>query len=248
MRLTLRLPLVALVGAAVLPGSQIAAQSGPDVARAYREANEATLVRDFAELLSYPNRAHTPEIREAALYIRDQMRAVGVDTELLEIEGVSPLVLGVLSVPGATRTLGVYVHYDGQATDPTNWTHDPFEPTLYTAAMEADGEPLSLPAEGEAVDPEWRLYARSAGDDKAPIAAILPVLKSFMEAGVTPTSNVVFMFDGEERRDRATSARIWRWPRRRWTISTSGCSSTDRLIRVVGHRSPSAFGVRSGWK
>ena len=198
MRLTLRLPLVALVGAAVLPGSQIAAQSGPDVARAYREANEATLVRDFAELLSYPNRAHTPEIREAALYIRDQMREVGVDTELLEIEGVSPLVLGVLSVPGATRTLGVYVHYDGQATDPTNWTHDPFEPTLYTAAMEADGEPLSLPAEGEAVDPEWRLYARSAGDDKAPIAAILPVLKSFMEAGVTPTSNVVFMFDGEE--------------------------------------------------
>ncbi len=176
----------------------VVAQAGPDVAREYREAHEASLVRDFAELLSYPNRAFTPEIREAALYIRDRMRDVGVDTELVEIEGGSPLVLGRLDVPGASRTLGIYVHYDGQPVDPSNWTHDPFEPTLYTAAMEAGGRPIELPDDGDAVDPEWRLYARSAGDDKAPIAAILPVLRSFRDAGVTPTSNLVFMFDGEE--------------------------------------------------
>ena len=65
---------------AVLACAPSAAQSGPDVARAHREANQAALVRDFAEMLSYPNRAHTPELREAALYIRDRMRAVGVDT------------------------------------------------------------------------------------------------------------------------------------------------------------------------
>jgi acetylornithine deacetylase/succinyl-diaminopimelate desuccinylase-like protein len=64
--------------------------------------------------------------------------------------------------------------------------------------MEAGGRPIDLPPEGEPVDPEWRIYARSAGDDKAPIAAILPVLRSFTEAGLTPTSNLVFMFDGEE--------------------------------------------------
>jgi acetylornithine deacetylase/succinyl-diaminopimelate desuccinylase-like protein len=191
-----------LIVAAILSGFAgpivASAQTGPDVARAYREANEPQLVRDFAELLSYPNRAFTPEIREAALYIRDEMRAVGVETNLVEIEGASPLVLGRLDVPGATRTIGIYVHYDGQPTDRTNWTHDPFEPTLYTAAMEADGEPIDLPSDGAEVDPEWRLYARSAGDDKAPIAAILPVLRSFADAGVTPTSNLVFMFDGEE--------------------------------------------------
>ena len=111
------------------------AQTGPEVARAHREANEPKLVRDFAELLSYPNRAFTPEIREAALYIRNEMRAVGVETELVELEGASPLILGRLDVPGASRTLGIYVHYDGQPTDPANWTHDPFEPTLYTPAI-----------------------------------------------------------------------------------------------------------------
>ncbi|MDH3207809.1 MAG: M20/M25/M40 family metallo-hydrolase [Gemmatimonadota bacterium] len=193
--------LLLLVAFAATPwttGIPLAAQSGPDVARAYRESNEASILRDFAELLSYPNRAFTPEIREAALYIRDEMRAAGVDTRLVEIEGASPLVLGVLEVPGATRTLGIYVHYDGQPVDPNNWTHDPFEPTLYSAAMEYGGGPIDMPDAGEPVDPEWRLYARSAGDDKAPIAAILPVLQAFQGEGITPTSNLIFMFDGEE--------------------------------------------------
>jgi acetylornithine deacetylase/succinyl-diaminopimelate desuccinylase-like protein len=193
----LRLTLVAMAGAALAPPPALA-QSGSDVARAYRQANEAVILGEFAELLRYPNRAFTPEIREAAVYIRDRMRDVGVETELLELEGASPLVLGVVEVPGATRTLGIYVHYDGQPVDPSSWTHEPFEPTLYDAAMEAGGRPIDLPAEGEPVDPEWRIYARSAGDDKAPIAAILPVLRSFTEAGLTPTSNLVFMFDGEE--------------------------------------------------
>jgi acetylornithine deacetylase/succinyl-diaminopimelate desuccinylase-like protein len=198
MRSKLFAPIASTTVAIGVFSAPLSGQSGPDVARAFRETNEAVLVQDFAELLSYPNRAHTPQIREAALYIRDRMRGVGVDTRLVEIEGVSPLVLGVLEVPGAARTIGIYVHYDGQPVDPSNWTHDPFGPTLYSAAMEAGGQPIDFPAEGESVDPEWRLYARSAGDDKAPIAAILPVLQSFADAGLAPTSNLVFMFDGEE--------------------------------------------------
>ncbi|HEX7781045.1 MAG TPA: M20/M25/M40 family metallo-hydrolase, partial [Vicinamibacterales bacterium] len=44
----------------------------------------------------------------------------------------------------------------------------------------------------------WRLYARSAGDDKAPIAAVLTVLQAFREHKIQPTSNLVLFFDGEE--------------------------------------------------
>ncbi len=182
------------------------AQSGADVARAYRDAHEARIVRDFAELLSYPNRARDREdIERAAAYIRDELTEVGVDARLLRLEGAPPIVYGSLTAPGATRTLGIYVHYDGQAVDPSNWTHPPFEPTLYSASMENGGGAIPFPADGEAVDPEWRIYARSAGDDKAPIAALLPVLRSFGEAGVTPTSNLVFFLEGEEE---AGSARL----------------------------------------
>ena len=175
------------------------AQEGPDVAGAYRRAHEAEIVRDFSELLTYPNRASdTEDITRNALYIRDLLRDAGAESELLTLEGVAPLVYGELNTPGATRTLGIYVHYDGQPADPANWTHPPFEPTLYSASMEAGGEPLPMPAPGDPVDPEWRIYARSAGDDKAPIAAVLTVLHAFREGGVTPTSNLVFFFDGEE--------------------------------------------------
>ena len=185
--------------AGVTAAVPLRAQSGLEVVRSYRETHEATILNDFAELLSYPNRARDAEdIQLAATYIRDRLRSVGVDSKLLEIDGVPPLVYGELLVDEAERTLGIYVHYDGQPVDPSNWTHPPFEPTLYTTSMEAGGEPRPFPKTGESVNEEWRVYARSAGDDKAPIAAILPVLSAFQEGNITPTSNLIFFFDGEE--------------------------------------------------
>ena len=190
--------IVAAITVLLAPG-RAWSQAGPDVARAYRVAHEARILGDFAELLSYPNRASDlGDITAAGTFIRDQLRSRGVESELLHIEGAAPLVYGELMVPGASRTLGIYVHYDGQPVDPSNWTHDPFDPTLYSASMEAGGRPIPMPAEGEEVDPEWRIYSRSAGDDKAPIAAILPVLDSFRERDIIPTSNLIFFFDGEE--------------------------------------------------
>ncbi|MFQ5536963.1 MAG: M20/M25/M40 family metallo-hydrolase [Gemmatimonadota bacterium] len=182
-----------------VPSGTAAQEGGPEVARAFRSAHEARILRDFAELLSYPNRARdSADILRVAEYIRDQLADRDVDARLLTLDGVPPIVYGRLEVPGATRTLGIYVHYDGQAVDPTRWTHPPFQPTLYTRAMDAGGEPRPFPEEGEKVDPEWRIYARSAGDDKAPIGALLPVLEAFQEGGVTPTSNLIFFFEGEE--------------------------------------------------
>ncbi|HIC14857.1 MAG TPA: M20/M25/M40 family metallo-hydrolase [Gemmatimonadetes bacterium] len=177
----------------------ISAQSGGDVARSYREVHEVEILKDFAELLSYPNSARDlDDITRAAEYIRDELLEVGVDSELLQLEGVPPIVYGELNVPGATRTLGIYVHYDGQPVDPSNWTHPPFEPTLYTAPIPQGGRELPMPDPGDSIDPAWRLYARSAGDDKAPIAALLPVLRAFRESGTQSTSNLILFFDGEE--------------------------------------------------
>jgi acetylornithine deacetylase/succinyl-diaminopimelate desuccinylase-like protein len=199
------------------------AQSPADVAARYRDANAPRILREFAELLSLPNRARdTADIERNATYIRDQMQAAGVTTELLHVSGAPPIVFGTLTVPGATRTLGIYAHYDGQPVDPKAWRHPPFEPTFYTASVEAGGKPRALPKDGDKVEPEWRIYARSAGDDKAPIAAMLNVLTAFREGGVKPTSNLIFLFDGEEEagslhlgeyltryRDRMSAIDIW---------------------------------------
>ncbi|MEO0973638.1 MAG: M20/M25/M40 family metallo-hydrolase, partial [Pseudomonadota bacterium] len=177
----------------------VGASEGADVARAWREAHEVQILQQFADFLRLPNRAaDAKDIERVAVFARERLGEVGVEAQLLRVEGAPPVVYGRLDVPGATRTLGIYVHYDGQPVDPSRWRHPPFEPTLYSASMEAEGVAIPFPEVGDLVDPEWRLYARSAGDDKAPIAALLPVLRAFQAAGIAPSSNLVFLFDGEE--------------------------------------------------
>jgi len=177
----------------------VAQSTGGEVARAFRDAHGPAILRDYAELLSIPNVASdSAGIWRNAEFIRDRLAERGVDARLLTLPGANPIVFGEVRVPGATRTLGLYVHYDGQPADPARWTHEPWDPVLYTRSMEAGGEPRPFPENGEEVDPEWRIYARSAGDDKAPLGAMLPVLEAFHESGMTPTSNLVFFLEGEE--------------------------------------------------
>ena len=49
-----------------------------------------------------------------------------------------------------------------------------------------------------AVNPQWRIYARSASDDKAGVMAILTAFSALKEKGVALTSNIKFFFEGEE--------------------------------------------------
>jgi acetylornithine deacetylase/succinyl-diaminopimelate desuccinylase-like protein len=183
----------------LLPISALAGEPAVDAARSHRAANGAEILVEFAELLEIPNVPAEPEgLKRTAAWIRDRLAGRGVDAELLTLDDAPPLVYGRMESPGARRTLGIYVHYDGQPVDPARWTHPPFEPTLYTASMELGGQPRPFPTAGSPVDPESYLYARSAGDDKAPVAALLGALDALEGAGIRPTSNLVFLFEGEE--------------------------------------------------
>jgi len=177
------------------------AQLAAEAAREYRKAHEAEILETFVEFLRIPNVAEgSVGIRRNAQHIRAAFAARGIALEALSVDDAPPIVTGRIDVPGAQRTLGIYVHYDGQPVDETRWTHGPWTPTLYTAAMEAGGEPRALPEPGERVDPEARLYARAAGDDKGPIIALLAALDALAENDIELTSNIVVLFDGEEER------------------------------------------------
>jgi len=181
------------------PSPLSAQQTGAEAARSFRDAQGPRILREYAEFLSLPNVASdSAGIWRNAEHIRDELAERGVDSRLLTLPNANPIVYGELKVAGATRTMGLYVHYDGQPADPANWTHAPWKPTLYSRSLEVGGEPIPFPADDESVDPEWRLYARSSGDDKAPIGAMMPVLEAFHREGITPTSNLVFFFEGEE--------------------------------------------------
>src|SRR5437870_254815 len=132
--------------------------------RAYRQTHEVEIINEFVELLSIPNvAADSVNIRRNATAIIEMMKRRGITARLLEGKG-PPAVFGEIKPPGATRTIAIYAHYDGQPVDPAMWASPPFTPTLRDKAMEAGGQIIPFVKHGESYNPEWRLYARSASD------------------------------------------------------------------------------------
>jgi len=186
----------------VLSGTCYRAIAQQSKVREYRVANEQRIFDEFVSLLSIPNVASDRDnIRKNAGLILQMMKVRGLNPQMLEAKDLNapPVVYGEWKVPGATRTIILYAHYDGQPTDPKQWTGTlPWQPALRTASLEVSGTVLPMPTQGERLNPEWRLYARSASDDKAGVMAILTAAEALKAQGVTPTSNLKFFFEGEE--------------------------------------------------
>ncbi|MDZ7716644.1 MAG: M20/M25/M40 family metallo-hydrolase [Balneolaceae bacterium] len=178
-------------------------QSGSvEAVREFRQQNEHQILSNYMEFLRLPNVASDlPNIQLNANYLVKEFEKRGVEMELLTLPNkpeMPPYIYGELKAPDAERTIIIYVHYDGQPADPKNWTHDPWTPTLYSGSMQQDGKPIDFPEEGDEINPEWRIYGRSASDDKVPFPTILSVLDALQQSDIALTSNLKFFFDGEE--------------------------------------------------
>ncbi|HKZ81894.1 MAG TPA: M20/M25/M40 family metallo-hydrolase [Pyrinomonadaceae bacterium] len=180
----------------------LSGQSTRQKVREFRQANEQQILREFLTLLSIPNVAsNQADIRRNAAHIADMLQRRGFSPQLLETKDASgpPVVYSEWKVPGVKRTIVLYAHYDGQPTDPTQWTGSrPWEPTLRSAPLEAGARIIPTLDLVSGINPEWRLYARSAADDKAGVMAILAATDALKARGIAPTSNLKFVFEGEE--------------------------------------------------
>ncbi len=167
--------------------------------RRYRQSHDREIIRSYMELLAIPNIASDPvDLRRNAEAIVQAFQKRGVISRLLEYEGAPPVVYGELTKPGATRTILFYAHYDGSPLNPREWLTPPFQPVLRSGPIERDGQVIPLPEQGKPFNPEWRIYARSASDDKAPIIALLTALDALQASRQTPAVNAKFVFEGEE--------------------------------------------------
>jgi acetylornithine deacetylase/succinyl-diaminopimelate desuccinylase-like protein len=178
--------------------TELSAQTNPagTAARQWRTQHERVIVEEFTRFLALPNVTSDREgIARNAAALGEMMRARGITPQLLSVPGANPVVFGEIRTPGAASTIVFYAHYDGQPVEPQEWISPPFEPVIRAPAPDHRGPVTSL---DRAIDPEARIYARSAADDKGQIMALLTAVDAVKNAGLRFRSNIKFVFDGEE--------------------------------------------------
>ena len=146
----------------------------------YIQANQDRFLKELFELLRIPSvsadSTHKGDVRKAAEYVIQKLKAAGADNvALMETKG-HPIVYGEKMTDPKKPTVLVYGHYDVQPPDPLNlWNSPPFEPTV------RDG----------------KIYARGACDDKGQVYMHIKAFEILMKHNLM-SCNVKFMIEGEE--------------------------------------------------
>jgi len=195
-----RLPVgfAALMALAMLAGSASAATLREQV-DSYRSAHEKQILSQFTALLAMPDVAtNIADIETNAAFIQHALTERGFDTRLLSAgPDTPPAVYGELRVPHARRTVVFYAHYDGQPVAQREWRSSPFRPVVREGSRASDSHDIDW-QNAPRIDPQWRIYARAASDDKLPIQAMLSALDALKAAGRHPSVNVKVFYEGEE--------------------------------------------------
>lgn len=188
---------VAAILAIFALSAPVSATSPHQAVRSWRQAHEKAILSDFTTFLSLPNVAtKLPDIEKNAAYIEAELKQRGFATRTLSAgPGTPPSVFAELDTPGARRTVLFYAHYDGQPISQKGWIIEPFTPSVRTALPEA--KPVDWKAAGP-LDPNWRVYARGAGDDKASIQALISAFDALKSNGIKPSVNIKLLYEGEE--------------------------------------------------
>jgi acetylornithine deacetylase/succinyl-diaminopimelate desuccinylase-like protein len=167
---------------------------------AYRSSNQATIVRELAALLELPNVASDlDDMARNAAALTERLEARGFVVRRLMAEGGPPVVFAERrGGASAEHTVVFYAHYDGQPVQPERWQGDPWQPCLRRGRLEDGAAVVDLEKLPERLDPEWRLYGRSASDDKGAIVALLAAIDALDAAGIPLSVHLKVFLDGEE--------------------------------------------------
>lgn len=146
---------------------------------------------DYVEFLRIPSvgasSEHREDMRRAADFVAERLRAMGVEHVDVADTGGHPVVYGDWLHADGAPTAIVYGHYDVQPEDPLDlWVKPPFDPRVENG----------------------RIYARGAADDKGQIHLHLWAARAWLETQRRLPLNLRFLFEGEEE---SGSTNLQRW-------------------------------------
>jgi acetylornithine deacetylase/succinyl-diaminopimelate desuccinylase-like protein len=155
-----------------------------------------TELRDF---VSIPNDAIYPaDIQKNINWLQNAFEQRAFKTQTLTTGG-NPVFFAEKRVSGDLPTVLFYMHLDGQAIDPSKWDQkDPYEIVLKKKGPDGNWKAIDWSSLDAGPNPEWRLFGRSAADDKGPIVAFLHAIDLLSRQGKNPVFNIKVILDSEE--------------------------------------------------
>lgn len=160
--------------------------------------NRMEATRPLRDLLSFPNDAQDGDAISRNLnWLDSAFTRAGFTTQLLA-SPARPFLFASRAGNPALPTVLFYMHFDGQPVSPAEWEQEsPYEPVLKIAAQNS-WKSLSWDTLQSNWDKNWRIFARSASDDKGPIAMFLAALARIAKEGNTARYNIKLILDSEE--------------------------------------------------
>src|SRR5437016_8944423 len=158
---------------------------------------------EYLELLAIPNIPDKPDdMRRNAAFLEKVFQKRGFSTRLLDNPAGRPLVFAQsdAGAGASARRILFYIHFDGQPVVPEQWAQkSPFQPVV--KKREADGRWREVDRQAllaEPFNPELRVFARSASDDKAPIEMFLTAMDVLATEGRKTSVRIKVILDSEE--------------------------------------------------
>lgn len=221
----------------------LAVGPAPPAAHDFERAAQANLP-ELLELLAIPNVASEPaDIRRNAAFLEQAFQRRGFRVQQLDDPAGRPLVFAELqSTNSDASTVLFYLHFDGQPVVPGEWAQpDPFVPVVKQRVGDSWQIVPNERLADTPLDPELRVFARAASDDKAPIMMLLSAIDLLRTQGGSPAHHVKVLLDSEEEMGSPSLAGVA--DRHRETLAADGLVILDGPAHPSG-RPTVVFGNR----
>ncbi len=178
-------------------GTYCQSMSGVDIRKAANEQLEAGL-NELMSFIEIPNIGSDPEqVANNMAWCIKRFQNLDFSTKSLRTNG-APLLYAEKLISKDKKTILFYLQIDGQTVDASEWDQtDPFIPVM--KQQEADGAWRTIKWKTQKkIDPEWRVYGRSASDSKGPAIAFISALDLFKQRGLKTDFNIKVIMDFQE--------------------------------------------------
>ena len=175
--------------------------SSPISAQDLTGEDKYTYLKQLDHFLSIPNNGlYNEHIEPNIEWLIEAFSQLDFDAKRLETNG-QPLFFAQKIRREDLPTVLFYMHLDGQSVDSTVWNQpNPYEPVYKSKTEMGDWQIMSEEVPEPPYDQEWRIFARSASDDKGPIIMLLAALQELQKEKKELAYNVKIILDSEEER------------------------------------------------